>query len=635
MNILKNIGFFVLRHIEIPILASLLFIKMVWFAQETGIYFMTTDRIMVNMGQVILLFSIGLLFTRVRRLLAFFLISLIGAFIVYADLVYFRYFGDFITTPVLAHSTQMGDISSSITELMNWSDLKYFFDVILVLAAYIFLKVKKVKQYIAWKERLALFMVGLIAGLYMTITPIQNYVDDYGTNLFKNTWSNVSVYNVTGHLGFHVFETQKYIDENIINSPELEPGEKDDILAWFDEHHQDLAEKTDYFGTGEGYNVMMIQLESFQDYVVGNSINGKEITPNINDLLDDSYRFTNFYHQVGQGRTSDAEFLTQTSLYPLPTGSVYVRYPTNTFDSMPGYFKENGYSTSVYHSYDKSFWNRSTVYPNYGFDEFIGQGDFEPGETAGPFDSLGDEGVFLQMTEDNVDQQPFYSFVVALTSHHPYTHIPSKYYDLNTDPFGGTIFANYLHSTHYVDYAVGQLVEKMKAEGLWENTILVLYGDHDSGVEFTAEHAQALGLDDDPISLMNVKHKVPLIIRVPGMENQGQSFDHSVGMIDIAPTIMHLMGKEEPPVHFGNNVFDMEDHLVPFRYGSYKKGAIYYDASLDGKIENGTCYNVEEKQELPVEQCADDAQKVRELLQMSDNVIYHNLVNEIKEKTQE
>ncbi|TFB19280.1 LTA synthase family protein [Filobacillus milosensis] len=630
MNALKQIAKFIFRHIEIPILSSLLFIKMVWFAQETGIYFLTKDRIMVNIGEVILLFSIVLLFSRVSRLLVLFFIGFIGSFIIYADLVYFRYFGDLITTPVLSHSSQMGDISSSITELMYIRDFRFFIDIILVLVAYIILKIKKVKQYLMWKERLALLAVGLIAGLYMTITPINNYTEEYGTNLFVNTWSNVSVYNVIGHLGFHVFETQKYVRDNIINSPTLAEGEAEKIREWFDEHHEKLDEKTEYFGTGEGKNVMMIQLESYQDYLLGQSINGKEITPNLNDLADNAYRFTNFYHQVAQGRTSDAEFLTQTSLYPLPTGSVYVRYPTNTYDSLPSYFKDYDYSTTVYHSYEENFWNRSVIYPNYGFDEFVGKGDFEPGEIAGPFETLGDEGVFRRMVNDNVAQQPFYSFVVALTSHHPYYNIPSKYYDLDTKPFDGTIFAHYLHSAHYVDYAVGQLVDKMKKEGLWENTVLVVYGDHDSGIEFTEKHAKALGMDTDPVSLKNVQDKVPFIIRIPGMEDQGRTFDQSVGMIDVAPTLLHVLGKEKNAYHFGNNMFDMEDHLVPFRYGGYKKGDIYYDASLDGEIENGSCYDVSEKTEIGVEECVEEAKRTREILRMSDAVLNHNLIEKFK-----
>ncbi|MBM7551681.1 LTA synthase family protein [Thalassobacillus pellis] len=629
VHILKSIGAFVLRHIEIPILSALLFIKIFWFAQEVGIHLLTEHRLLVNVGSVIVLFSFGLLFKRVNRLLYFFFVGLIGAFIVYADLVYFRYFGDLITTPVLSHSTQMGDISGSITELMAWADLKYFFDIIIVLVVFIILKIKKVKQYIMWKERLPLFVIAIIVGSLLVAVPIKSWIDANGKNLFINTWSNVSIYNVTGHLGFHVFETQKYINNNIINAPEITEEEKVEIKSYFEEKFATNTSKEEpFFGAGEGYNVMMIQLESFHNYLINSSINGKEITPHLNDLIGESFYFSNFYHQVAQGRTSDAELLTQTSLYPLPTGSVYVREPMNTFDALPGILKEKGYATSVYHAYEKTFWNRSTVYPNYGFERFVGKGDFGDYETAGPFKTVGDEGVFMQMTEENADDQPFYAFTVALTSHHPFYNIPSKYYELNTKPFDGTTFAHYLHATHYVDYAIGQLVEKMKAEGVWENTILMIYGDHDSGLEFTEKHAKALGLPGDPISILNRNDKVPMIIHVPGLEEKAKTFENSVGLSDVAPTLLHLLGNDSDYYHFGENMLNGEDQLVAFRYGSYKKGDIYYEASLDGSYENGTCYNVEKLEKLPVGQCLEDAQRTREILNMSDKIILHDLIAE-------
>lgn len=625
MNFVKGIFRFLFRHIELPILTSFLLFKMFYFAKEVGIHFLSQKMLMLSVGSIILLYCISLLFKRINRLVAIGVISLIGSFVVYADLIYFRYFGDFITTPVLSQSNQVGGITSSITELMNPIDILYFLDVILLLIIAVVLKFKKAEQRIAWKERFALFVVAAAVGTYLVATPIQDYIDKYGTNIFINTWSNVSVYNVTGHLGFHLFETQKYIREQVINKPVLAEGRDDELERFLEEHQSPHLIDTEFFGAAEGMNVMMIQLESYQNYVIQNEVNGQEITPHLNALIDESYYFSNFYHQVAQGRTSDAEFLTNNSLYPLPTGSVYVRNPTNSFDSIPGILNNHNYYTGVYHSYDKNFWNRSLVYDNYGFDTFMGQGDFEEGQKAGPFDSLGDEELFLQMIEDNKDQQPFYKFAVALTSHHPYTMLPSEHRTLDVGSFEGTIFGNYLHSTHYVDYAVGQMIDKLKTEGLWDNTVLILYGDHDSGLEFTEEQAAALGVESDEISRMAMKDQVPLVIRVPGTD-EGETFTHSTGMIDVAPTILHLLGIEDDTNHLGTPVFTMEDQLVPFRYGSFKKGDMYYQASLDGVFENGSCYDISGQKELDLEQCREGAAQTREQLRFSDDIITHDFL---------
>src|SRR5699024_9580423 len=77
-------------------------------------------------------------------------------------------------------------------------------------------------------------------------------------------------------------------------------------------------EKSDMFGVAEGRNVIFINAESIQDFVIGNEVNGQEITPFLNSLVDDedTYYFENFYEQTGQGNTSDSEFLIENSLYP-------------------------------------------------------------------------------------------------------------------------------------------------------------------------------------------------------------------------------------------------------------------------------------------------------------------------------
>ncbi|PIB65619.1 hypothetical protein AOA60_03020, partial [Pseudomonas sp. 2822-17] len=77
------------------------------------------------------------------------------------------------------------------------------------------------------------------------------------------------------------------------------------------------------FGVAKDMNVVVVSLESVESFVIGETMNGEEITPFLNELIEDSFYFENFYYQTGQGKTSDAEFLINNSSYPLGRGAVF------------------------------------------------------------------------------------------------------------------------------------------------------------------------------------------------------------------------------------------------------------------------------------------------------------------------
>src|SRR5690606_23072706 len=137
---------------------------------------------------------------------------------------------------------------------------------------------------------------------------------------------------------------------------------------------EDLVDAADYlelsdedelneelFGVAKGRNVFLISMESLQSFVINNKIFDQEVTPFLNELIKDSFYFENFYHQTGQGKTSDAEFIIDNSLYPLPSGSVYFTHAQNTYNATPSILSKYGYYNAVFHANDKSFWNRDLM----------------------------------------------------------------------------------------------------------------------------------------------------------------------------------------------------------------------------------------------------------------------------------
>jgi lipoteichoic acid synthase len=617
---------------DYAIFIFLLMFKVYLFAEYTGLNFLTEEKglLMVSLGSVLLLSFWTLFLSRSARLISLYGLNILLTFIVISDLVYFRYFSDVISIPVLFQIFQVSALGESIANLFRLPDIWIVIDLVVLIPVviYLFRKVRRSKSP-SYVTRVVIAAATFAFGYYLVFSPINAHIEKWGKNLFLNNWSNTSVYNVTGLLAFHANDAYRYINDFVLNKREIPAEQKDRAKAWFAKHEKNLAEKTSLYGAANGKNVIVFQAEAFQNFVIGQKINGKEITPNLNKLMKESLYFKNFYHQVGQGRTSDAEFMTNCSLYPLPSGSVYIRSSGNEFDCLPEIFKANGYETAAFHAYEPNFWNRYAMYRNMEFDHFFSIKDFKMDEKVGW--ALGDESLFRQSLQKMKKMdQPVYSLIVGLSSHHPFI-IASKYKTLDLGAYEGTDFGNYIHALHYVDYAAGKMVELMKAEGIWDETVFVFYGDHDSGtMRDGGEMATFVGQAADPLTFLQMQHQVPLFIHLPNDQAAGV-YNEAAGQLDLAPTLMHLLGIPYADKYMmGSNILDDKDRLIVFRYGSFTDGKVFYKNSLDGIYENGTCYNVSTGQEIEVDVCRPGYDQARERLRISDNVILGNLIKEFR-----
>nr|WP_229753265.1 LTA synthase family protein [Paenibacillus segetis] len=603
---------------------------------------------LIAIGSIILLSFWTLWLPHRARSIALCVLNVLLTALIFSDLVYYRYFGDFITVPVLMQIGQVGELGESIQSLIQISDLWFVADWALWLVLMITITLlhhnrsAKYSQYPSsflshdpqqsrMGKPLRRFATGMIVftiGFSMTMGPIRSYTKTWASDLFKGNWWNLSLYNVTGLLGFHYYDVSRYVKEHYGKQPVLTAQENDEIQQWFDAASLSRNTRNETFGAYAGSNVIVIQVEAFMNFMIGQKINGEEITPNFNKLMKDSLYFSNFYHQTGQGRTSDADFSAQSSLHPLPTGSVFVRYPDHKFDVMPQILKSSGYKTEAFHAYEGSFWNRFNMYKAMGYDNFYTKKDFKIDEPLGW--SLGDKSFFRQsldfMTKTS-EQQPFYSFMITLTSHHPYS-LPAKVQSLDVGEFKGSIFGNYLESIHYVDEALGELIEDMKRDGLWDNTILVLYGDHDNSVTDKGDYEKFLGKSLTELDMAQIMNQVPLLVHVPKDELTGIEEQPS-GQLDLAPSILHLLGiSTEPFSMMGNNLFagHEQEHLVVQRSGAFSNDKLYYIPSDDQLFQNGTCYDLGTREPVDVQKCRVAYDEANKRLNISDKVITYDLL---------
>ncbi|HEX7056377.1 MAG TPA: LTA synthase family protein, partial [Bacilli bacterium] len=324
--ILKKISLFPLKTIEYVLFAALVLYKLYIFDQDLGFDFFLGDMVKVSLGSVLIVSCWTLLLPRYSRIVALWLLDCLLSLLIVSDVVYYRYFHDFITIPVLLQAKQVSALGDSIGSLLTWQDVAYVGDCLLLLLL-IFCKRQFSVDKTDFLQRAAYAAIAAIVGFMLVFMPIKAYTDQYGTSLFENNWWNLSIFNITGLLGFHAYDIKRFADQNWFDKGKVTAADKLAIQQWFADHRQQLAEKTPLFGAAKGKNVMIVQLESFQNFMIGKTVNGEEITPNLNRLKSEMLYFSRHYTMIGQGHTSDAEFTVNTSLHPLPVGSVYVRYP--------------------------------------------------------------------------------------------------------------------------------------------------------------------------------------------------------------------------------------------------------------------------------------------------------------------
>lgn len=384
-----------------------------------------------------------------------------------------------------------------------------------------------------------------------------------------------------------------------------------------------------YAGIGNGMNLIVIQVESMQNFVLNTDYEGQEITPNLNKLLkEDTLYFNHYYTNMGKGNTSDAEFSTQTSLYPVIEGASYDLYVDNDFLALPKLMAQKGYYTSAAIGDDKDFYNRATIYPKLGYDYFYNEENLEMDELSGL--GLSDKSLFRQMAKNLAEQEsPFYSFIITLTNHYPYVldeplEATLKLNEKDKD----TLFGGYLQTIRYTDEAIGEFIEALKDEGIYDNTIIAIYGDHhglncldDDNYERMTEF---LGFEYDYDSMLNI----PLLIHIPGL-GESKAVETVGGQVDFLPTIANFFDLDlSESVTFGQDLLNTDEGFVAtvayMLQGSFIKDGVLYEIGRDGTFEGGRAIDLYTHEPVNLDGLEEYSQKAVTMTEMSKYILEHN-----------
>ncbi|QOX63054.1 sulfatase-like hydrolase/transferase [Anoxybacterium hadale] len=450
------------------------------------------------------------------------------------------------------------------------------------------------------------------------------------------------IFNVTGSGFITSVSNQEFYSFHLKDIVRAITGGGDPNFEYAVSNSYDKEKNGPLFGVAKGRNLIVIQIESLQNLVINKTYNGQEITPNLNQIIkENTIYFDNYYQQIGSGNTSDAEFATNNSIYGTLSSYTYKLYAKNYFKGLPKLLKEQGYETAVYHAYeDRDFWNREDAYYSIGFDTYYGgiggteNGQFDMTEWMGW--GLTDSEFYKQVMPYVKNMtQPFYSFIISLSNHHPFQMLDHyKFIDLLPKD-EGTIFGNYLNSAAYTDYALGQLMQELKDEGIYDNSIIAFYGDHlglpKSDEEIFKSVSDFIGKDYDFDTMMNI----PLIITIPGAEqNVNQTVSVAGGQMDFLPTIAYLMGFDAlDTVYLGHNLLTIDSGFVAeqtyMTKGSFFEDDIVYEMSRDGVFENGRAWNKKTGESIPVKDCYEGYLKSMSIINTSEYILKNDVLRKI------
>ena len=602
--------------------ASIVAIAIIMLWLKTYISYKTSFDIKIeNWRQEIILFINPLSFLMFVLGISFFMNEknqkryvLIASFIVsailFANVVFYRFFNDFLTIPVLFQTSNMSDLGSSVTELIHLTDLLYFSDFIILP---LLLKMKpKFMEYREYSkvDRRAFFLVA-IAIAFFNLGMAETERPQLLTRTFDREMlvKNIGTYNYHLYDGF--LQSKSSAQRAMADGSELA-----DIDNYVRANY--LPPNEEMFGIARNKNVILISMESTQNFVINQTVNGQEITPFLNDFIKESYYFDNFYHQTGQGKTSDSEFLVDNSLYPLSRGAVFFTHSGNEFTATPEILNENGYYTASLHANNKSFWNRDIMYSSLGYQRFYSLPDYEVTEENSVGWGLKDIDFMQQSVQHLKDMpKPFYSKFITLTNHFPFELSEE---DSFIQPYTSNdkTVNNYFPTVRYQDEALKLFMQKLKDEGLYEDSIIILYGDH-YGISENHNKAMSeyLGKEVTPFESTQLQ-RVPLIVHIPGQE--GKTISTVSGQIDLKPTILHLLGIDtKNDIDFGSDLFsnDRLDFTV-LRDGSF--------ITKDHVYTRESCYDKATGEPTDKVSCEPYMEKAKNELEYSDKIIYGDLL---------
>lgn len=591
----------------------------------------------VDLFVTLIFASIYFLIKEKNRFKYLFILSIISTIVCIANSIYYSYYSSFISVTFISFAftnTETGDANV----VGNLLKLKYFIFIWLPICLYIVNKRKKVKLKETYgKEYYKFTLKWILISLIICVCSLE-YVA-YARLISQ--WNREYIVNNFGVYTYQISDVLKSISPSMASMLGSDKARKE-INDYYDnkKNNNYYNEYTNFF---EGKNVIAVHAESMQRVNMDISFNGIDVTPNLNKLAKEGIYFSNFYSQVSFGTSSDTEFTVATGLLPSKVGTVFINYADREYVSMYNLLKEKGYTTVSMHANVGNFWNRNKMYTKLGYDYFYDKSSYEIDETIGF--GLSDKSFVKQsvqkLKELEKEKGKFYATLITLSNHTPFEDV-DKYgeYDVSMSVDGvrydymeNTKLGNYFKSSHYADAQIGLLIEELKKENMFDNTVIIIYGDHDARIEksewnrfYNYDYKTSSIKSSDDESYVDIDYyfyeinkKVPFIIWSNDEKFKttlSKEIKEVGGMIDVGPTIMNLLGIHNK-YFLGNDLLNKENNIVVFPNGNFVTDKVYY-SELKNEYKLLKDVPIEENY---IENCKTYTEKI---IDVSNDIIVYN-----------
>ncbi len=606
--------------------------------------------IIADLAILLIIGSFGYYIKAPHQFKYFFSLAIVVTALTIVNSMYYTNYLSFSSVSLFATSSQIVDVADAVVQnVMRPKDFVFLWQIPMLIYVNQLLKkrdyynkVYKIEKRVT--RAVNTLIVGVVlVGLFISTL---NAVD---ISRFSKQWNREYIVLRFGILTYQVNDVYATLRSKI--SPFFGYDSSSKLFREFYEENLKEPKKNKYTNIFEGKNIILIHAESIQTFTLDAKFNNQYVTPTLRKLSQEGLYFSNFYSQEGVGTSSDTEFTLSTSLMPSSSGTVFVNYFNRDYITMEKQLKGKGYYVASMHGNNGSFWNRKVVHQYFGYDRmFAFPDDYVLDETIGL--GLSDMSFFDQSIEKIKDisqnNDKYMVKLITLTNHTPFTDIERisnfevdyKYERINEEtgeteivsaPYlEGTLMGSYMKSVNYADFALGQFLDKLEQEDLLDNTVVIIYGDHDARIR-RSEYLRYFNYDPYTDTILPKEHedyqamdfyqyelnrKVPLIIW-----SKDKKLRHEVktvmGMYDVKPTIGNMFGFHNPYA-LGNDIFNLKDNLIVFPSGNWLTNSIYYNTSKD----EGFAL----KQEvISLEYIEEQKRKAEQILGVSNAIIVHDL----------
>lgn len=445
-----------------------------------------------------------------------------------ANLMYSRTYVNAIPLQSYTLIGNLSDFTDSAADQFRWIDLL----IIAITATYSVLIYRSKPEPGIKTTHKALYM-GYFAIAAIISSSISLIVGDGSFCRRYERWSNahdyvarVPVFTLAGKLYYDYAHQHKDISAEELQFLQTWDGQRPQL--------QPVAGK-------KPQSVVIILCESLESWVIGNTVEGTELTPNLNALIADSATLyaPHVLSQVGDGRSIDAQLLILSGLRPLISGAWAISEPDTHYPSLPKAIKAADGTRNYILTVDKDVtWNQRSVAAALGIDTLLWRRDWVIDEKVSARKRLSD-GSLMRQSADKMRHGEIWpegekAFVMIVTSsgHNPYV-LPEE---LKRVKFSDNIperLADYMTAANYTDYAIGQLIDYLRTRSDFNDTMIVVTGDH-----------EGLSCDRNVIGdneYGKYGQYVPLLIAHSPV---GGRVDGTIGQVDIYPTLLALLGLE-------------------------------------------------------------------------------------------